>query len=69
MEESRQIHRIRNAILDYIINQSQQIIAIQKVATHPALCSIMESAGLHSPIEEEVDVYREEQQKRLLNTA
>ena len=69
MVKSSQIYRISNYILDYIINQSQQIIAIQKVATHPALCSIMESAGLHSPIEDEAAVYREEQQKRLLNTA
>jgi hypothetical protein len=41
MAKSRQITRIRNAILDYSLNQSQQILALHEAANHPTLRTIM----------------------------
>ena len=59
MVKSSQLYRISNSILDYIINQSQKIIALQKSANHPALRSIIKSAGLHHPMEYKAVVYHE----------
>jgi hypothetical protein len=36
MAKSRQITRIGNAILDYSLNQSQQILALHKEANQPS---------------------------------
>ncbi len=56
-------------ILDYSLNQSQQILALHEAANHRTLRSIMKSAGLICPIEDKVVLYYEEQQKRLFTTA
>ena len=69
LEESRQIHIIHNSILCYSIHQSQKILVLKEAANHPALPSIIKSAGLHSSLEDEVVFYHEEQWKRLLTTA
>ena len=61
LEESRQIHIIHNSILCYSIHQSQKIIVLKEAANHPALPSIIKSAGLHSSLEDEVVFYHEEQ--------
>jgi hypothetical protein len=69
MAKSRQITRIRNAILDSSLNQSQQILALHEAANHPSLRSIMKSAGLIRPMADEVAMYHEEQRKRLFTLA
>jgi hypothetical protein len=49
MAKSRQIARIRNAILHENISEPQQLLALFKAVSHPQLCSMMKSAGLIVP--------------------
>ena len=65
MAKSRQVSRIRNAIFDSSLDQSQQILALHEAANHPALRTMMKSAGLIRPMADEVALYHEEQRKRI----
>jgi hypothetical protein len=69
MAKSRQVSKIRNAILNSGLSCAQQIVALRDAANHPQLRTIVKSAGLIIPDESEVAFFHESQRKRIFETA
>jgi hypothetical protein len=63
MAKSRQVSKIRNAILNSGLSCTQQIVALRDAANHPQLRSIVKSAGLVVPDESEVALFHDSQRK------
>jgi hypothetical protein len=70
MAKSRQIAKIRNVILDEIISEPQQLLALFEAVSHPQLRQMMKSTGLIVPsVAMKVAIYNENQRRKMFERA